>query len=47
MMFPAEEEGGDTPPPAPGPDDTTPAPGADDAGGDKPKRSTPHLRVVK
>ena len=47
MMFPAEEEGGDTPPPAPGPDDTTPAPGADDAGGDKPRRSTPHLRVVK
>jgi stringent starvation protein B len=47
MMFPAEEEGGDTPPPAPGPDDTTPAPGADDTGGDKPKRSTPHLRVVK
>ena len=47
MMFPAEEEGGDTPPPAPGSDDTTPAPGAADAGGDKPKRSTPHLRVVK
>jgi stringent starvation protein B len=47
MMFPAEEEGGDTPPPAPGPDDTAPAPGADNAGGDKPKRSTPHLRVVK
>ncbi len=47
MMFPAEEEGGDTPPPAPGPDDATPAPGAADAGGDKPKRSTPHLRVVK
>ena len=47
MMFPAEEEGGDTPPSAPEPDDTTPAPGAADAGGDKPKRSTPHLRVVK
>lgn len=47
MMFPAEEEGGETPPPAPAPDDSTPAPGAADAGGDKPKRSTPHLRVVK
>lgn len=47
MMFPAEEEGGDTPPSAPGPDDTSSAPGADNAGGDKPKRSTPHLRVVK
>jgi stringent starvation protein B len=47
MMFPAEEEGGDTPPSAPEPDGTTPAPGAADAGGDKPKRSTPHLRVVK
>ncbi len=47
MMFPAEEEGGDTPPSAPAPDDTTPAPGAADASGDKPKRSTPHLRVVK
>lgn len=47
MMFPAEEEGDDTPPSAPGPDDTSSAPGADNAGGDKPKRSTPHLRVVK
>lgn len=47
MMFPAEEEGGDTPPPAPEPGEPTPAPGAADAGGDKPKRSTPHLRVVK
>lgn len=47
MMFPAEEEGGDAPPSAPEPDGTTPAPGAADAGGDKPKRSTPHLRVVK
>ncbi|RCS30435.1 ClpXP protease specificity-enhancing factor [Rhodanobacter denitrificans] len=45
MMFPAEEEGGDTPPSAPEPDDTPPA--ADDAGSDKPKRSAPHLRVVK
>lgn len=47
MMFPAEEEGGDTPPSAPEPADPTPAPGAAAAGGDKPKRSTPHLRVVK
>lgn len=45
MMFPAEEEGGDMPPPsAPEPDDTPPAPSA---GGDKPKRGAPHLRVVK
>ena len=47
MMFPADEEGGDTPPPsAPEPDDTPPAPGADD-GAEKPKRGAPHLRVVK
>ncbi len=46
MMFPAEEEGGDTPPSAPEPDDTPPA-ADDDAGSDKPKRSAPHLRVVK
>jgi stringent starvation protein B len=45
MMFPAEGEGGDTPPPSePSPDD--PAPGTDE-GGDKPKRGAPHLRVVK
>ena len=46
MMFPAdEEEGGDMPPPStPEPDATPPAPGA---GGDKPKRGAPHLRVVK
>ena len=45
MMFPADEEGGDTPPPsAPEPDDTPPAPAADD---EKPKRGAPHLRVVK
>ena len=46
MMFPAdEEEGGDMPPPsAPEPDDTPPSPAA---GGDKPKRGAPHLRVVK
>ncbi|MDW2981986.1 MAG: ClpXP protease specificity-enhancing factor [Rhodanobacter sp.] len=47
MMFPAEEEGDDTPPPAPEPDGTTPAPGATDVGGDRPKRGMPHLRVVK
>jgi len=40
MMFPAENEGGDTPPPSDS------APGADE-GGDKPKRGAPHLRVVK
>ena len=44
MMFPAEGEGGDTPPNEPPPDG--PAPAADE-GGDKPKRATPHLRVVK
>jgi stringent starvation protein B len=44
MMFPAENEGGETPPPEPPPSD--PAPGADE-GGDKPKRGAPHLRVVK
>jgi stringent starvation protein B len=42
MMFPAE--GGDAPPPAPGPDG--PGPDASGEGGDKPRR-TPHLRVVK
>lgn len=47
MMFPADEEGGDMPPPsAPEPDDTPPTPVADE-GGDKPKRGAPHLRVVK
>ena len=46
MMFPADEEGGDTPPSTPEPDDTPPAPGADDGGDDKPKRGA-HLRVVK
>ncbi len=46
MMFPADEEGGDMPPPsAPEPDDTRPAPTAADD--DKPKRGAPHLRVVK
>jgi len=47
MMFPAEEEGGDTPPSAPEPGDGTRVSGTDNVGGDKPKRSTPHLRVVK
>ena len=47
MMFPADEEGGDTPPSTPEPDDTPPAPGADDGGDSKPKRGAPHLRVVK
>ncbi len=44
MMFPAEGEGGDTPPSEPPPDGSPP--GVDD-GGDKPKRGAPHLRVVK
>lgn len=48
MMFPADE-GGDPPPPsAPSPPDDAPAsPEAADAGADKPRRSAPHLRVVK
>ena len=46
MMFPADEEGGDQPPPVPAPDDTPPTPAADN-GADKPKRAAPHLRVVK
>lgn len=46
MMFPADEEGGDVPPPGPPvPDDSSPAAGDDS--GDKPKRGAPHLRVVK
>ena len=45
MMFPAEE-GGDTPPPPSDPDDGAPTSGTGEAG-DKPKRGTPHLRVVK
>ena len=50
MMFPADEDGSDTPPsPAQEPDDTSPPALApdDDGGGDKPKRGAPHLRVVK
>jgi len=48
MMFPAEEDGGDTPPPS-GPEtdeETSAKQGADDAEG-KPRRGAPHLRVVK
>ena len=45
MMFPAEEEGGDTPPPAPAPDE--PPSGQGGNGDDKPKRGAPFLRVVK
>ena len=45
MMFPADGEGGDTPPPSqPPPED--PAAGASEST-DKPKRGAPHLRVVK
>jgi stringent starvation protein B len=46
MMFPADEGGDNPPPPVPEPDDAPPAPSAT-AGGDKPKRGAPHLRVVK
>jgi stringent starvation protein B len=45
MMFPAEGEGSDNPPPSePPPDD--PASGESE-GADKPKRGAPHLRVIK
>ena len=44
MMFPADGEGGDTPPPETPPDDPTPGTAE---GSDKPKRGAPHLRVVK
>jgi stringent starvation protein B len=47
MMFPAEEDAGDPPPPVSGPDATVPSPTADGPGGDKPKRGAPHLHVVK
>lgn len=47
MMFPAEEDGGNTPPPGPASDGDGPGAGDGDAGGDKPKRSGSHLRVVK
>jgi stringent starvation protein B len=46
MMFPAEDEDGNTPPPGPEPESTPPASGADE-GGDKPRRGAPHLRVIK
>jgi stringent starvation protein B len=45
MMFPADEEGGDTPPPAPAPDE--PPSGQSGADDDKPKRGAPFLRVIK
>lgn len=47
MMFPAEEDGGNTPPPGPASDGDGPGASDGDAGGDKPKRSGSHLRVVK
>ena len=47
MMFPADEEGGDPPPSAPEPDDSTPGTGGAEEAASKPKRSAPHLRVVK
>ena len=47
MMFPADEEGGDAPPPSGPESDETPAKQSADDGGDKPKRGAPHLRVVK
>ena len=43
MMFPAEEEGGDTPPPAP----DEPPTGQGGTGDEKPKRGAPFLRVIK
>ena len=43
MMFPADEEGGDTPPP-PAPDE--PPTGQGGTGDDKPKRGAPFLRVI-
>ena len=48
MMFPAEEDGGPTPPPVTGADDTSssPAPG-ESKDKEKPKRGAPFLRVVK
>ena len=47
MMFPAEEEGGDHPPPVSGSDPAPPDPPAGGTPGDKPKRGVPHLHVVK
>ena len=47
MMFPAEEEGDDVPPPTPPEPDHADSTTGADAGGDKPKRGSPHLRVVK
>lgn len=47
MMFPAEEESTDNPPSGSALDDGSPGTGGEGAGGDKPKRSGSHLRVVK
>ncbi|MEO5813147.1 MAG: ClpXP protease specificity-enhancing factor [Rhodanobacter sp.] len=47
MMFPAEEEGGDHPPPVSGSDPATPDQSPGGAADDKPKRGAPHLHVVK
>lgn len=47
MMFPAEEEGADKSPADPTAEEGGPGPGGDDTGGDKPKRSGSHLRIVK
>ncbi len=46
MMFPADEEGSDTPPPRPAPESDEATPGGD-GDDNKPKRGAPHLRVVK
>ena len=45
MMFPTDDEGGDTPPPAPAPDEPPSSQGGDGDG--KPKRGAPFLRVIK
>lgn len=45
MMFPADGEGSDSPPPSDSPPDEPSA--GDSEGSDKPKRGAPHLRVVK
>jgi stringent starvation protein B len=46
MMFPADE-GGDVPPPSPQPEGDPPAVSGGDDDAEKPRRGTPHLRVVK
>ncbi|PWK92195.1 ClpXP protease specificity-enhancing factor [Fulvimonas soli] len=45
MMFPAEDDG--TPPSSPPPPTDGTPPAASGDGGDKPRRGTPHLRIVK